>query len=157
MRMTRTILIEQVATPDPMVLKVIETHVAQMQSQSPEESCHVMPADTLFREGATVYSAKIDGQVLGVGAFKPIEGTHGELKSMHTLAAARGRGVGRAMLARLMADAKARGLDRLSLETGSDDHFASARKIYEDAGFTYCPPFAGYKEDPFSVFMTCRL
>ncbi len=155
--MTVVIEIERVSQPEDEVLNIIKTHVAQMQSQSPAESCHVMPADTLFKEGAMVYAARVDGTMLGVGAFKPLDDTHGELKSMHTLAASRGKGVGKAILEYLLQEARAAGLTRLSLETGSDDNFASARRLYEAAGFEYCAPFSTYVEDPFSVFMTRTL
>ena len=155
--MTVVIEIERVTHPEDEVLTIIKTHVAQMQSQSPAESCHVMPADTLFKEGAIVFAARVDGTILGVGAFKPLDGTDGELKSMHTLAAARGKGVGKAILDHLLVQAKAAGLTRLSLETGSDENFAAARRLYEAAGFDYCPPFSTYVEDPFSVFMTRTL
>ena len=155
--MTVVIEIERVTHPEDEVLTIIKTHVAQMQSQSPAESCHVMPADTLFKEGAIVFAARVDGTILGVGAFKPLDGTDGELKSMHTLAAARGKGVGKAILDHLLVQAKAAGLTRLSLETGSDENFAAARHLYEAAGFDYCPPFSTYVEDPFSVFMTRTL
>jgi putative acetyltransferase len=73
---------------------------------------------------------------------------------MHVLAEVRGRGLSRLMLTHLIAEAKAAGISRLSLETGSQDMFRPARVLYEKAGFTECPPFEGYVEDPNSVFMT---
>lgn len=82
---------------------------------------------------------------------------HGEVKSMRTAAARRRSGVGRAILEHIIAEARARSYARLSLETGSMEAFAPARRLYESFGFTCCAPFAGYVEDPNSVFMTRRL
>ena len=90
-------------------------------------------------------------------AFKRIDDTHAEVKSMHVLTEARGRGLSKAMLDHLVAEAKAAGFARLSLETGVQPTFIAARALYERAGFTYCPPFEGYAEDPNSVFMTRSL
>ena len=89
-----------------------------------------------------------------MGAFKRIDATHAEIKSMHVLAEARGRGLSKAMLNHLVAEARADGFTRLSLETGVQPGFAAARALYARAGFRDCPPFEGYREDPNSVFMT---
>ena len=76
---------------------------------------------------------------------------------MHTARAARGRGAGSAMLRHLIAAAQARGLSRLSLETGSMAHFQPARALYRRFCFTDCEPFADYRPDPNSVFMSLDL
>ena len=95
--------------------------------------------------------------VVAVGALRRLSADHGELKSMHTAQAARGRGVGSAMLRHIMAAARARGMSRLSLETGSWAYFAPARALYARHGFVECGPFGEYREDPNSVFMTLEL
>jgi len=82
---------------------------------------------------------------------------HGEVKSMHVLAEYRGQGLSRLMLDHLLAEARSAGLGRLSLETGSQEMFLPARRLYERAGFTYCDPFGDYVLDPNSVFMTLTL
>ncbi|MBY5934744.1 GNAT family N-acetyltransferase [Tateyamaria omphalii] len=143
------------ATPDVQAL--LGRHFALMRSQSPAESCHVMEPDTLLEAGATLYAARDGDAVLGVGALTVIAPGHGELKSMHTAAEARGRGVARAVLAALMSEARAQGLTRLSLETGSAEVFAPARALYAAHGFEECPPFGDYVLDPLSVFMTRTL
>jgi putative acetyltransferase len=89
-----------------------------------------------------------------MGAFKRIDATHAEIKSMHVLSETRGRGLSRRMLDHLLAEAQAAGYTRLSLETGSQAMFLPARRLYEKAGFAECPPFEGYELDPNSVFMT---
>lgn len=99
-------------------------------------------------------AARDKGQLLGVGGLLLIAPGHGELKSMHTVDMARGRGVGRTLLTALIAAARASGMRRLSLETGTDDSFAAARALYHSAGFIPCPPFGAYTFDPLSAFMT---
>ena len=128
-----------------------------MHEQSPPEDIHALDIDGLLDPAVTFYSYRLNGQVLGVGALKELGAAHGELKSMHTLAAARGRGIGAAMLAHLIAVARGRGYTRLSLETGSMTGFAPARSLYQRAGFEYCDPFADYLTSPNSVFMTMDL
>ena len=95
--------------------------------------------------------------MVGVGALKRLSAEHGEIKSMHTAEPARGQGVGSAMLRHIMAAARARGMTRLSLETGSWPYFVPARALYTRHGFVECGPFGDYREDPNSVFMTLEL
>ena len=102
----------------------------------------------------TFWSAWEGDAVVGVGALKRLSADHGEVKSMHTAEAARGRGVGSAILRQIMAAARDRGISRLSLETGSWAYFAPARALYARHGFVECAPFGEYREDPNSVFMT---
>ncbi len=94
---------------------------------------------------------------MGVGALKELQPDHGEVKSMHTAEAMRGRGAGSAMLGHIVATARARGYGRLSLETGVMDYFRPARALYRRHGFTGCAPFGDYAPDPNSVFMTLAL
>ncbi len=116
-----------------------------------------LDADDLLDPAITLFSARIRGQVVGVGALKQLDDRHAELKSMHTAAAARGRGIGLAMVRHLLAVARARGLARVSLETGSMDAFAPARSLYSRAGFSSCGPFGHYPESSTSSFMTLAL
>lgn len=140
------------------VRALLERHFALMRAGSPEESCHVMAPDTLLERDAVLVAASGGRkQVLGIGAMTVIAPGHGELKSMHTAAEARGKGVGQAVLTELMKAASDRNLTRLSLETGSADTFAPARALYARNGFSLCDPFGSYSEDPLSVFMTRRL
>lgn len=129
-------------------------HFELMRASSPEESCHVMDPNTLLAHDVVLFAAREGKAVLGVGAIAFVEPGHGELKSMHTAAAARGRGVGRAVLEVLLGHARKTSLKRVSLETGSADMFAPARALYAAHGFKACPPFGSYAVDPLSVFMT---
>lgn len=132
-------------------------HFALMRAQSPEESCHVMDDSGLREAGADVFGLRENGVLLGLVALTQLSAGHGEIKSMHTAAEARGKGVGRSLLQHVMAAAKEQGLTRLSLETGTADSFAAARALYATEGFHICPPFGAYREDPLSTFMTRTL
>jgi putative acetyltransferase len=76
---------------------------------------------------------------------------------MRTAQAHLRKGVGSAILDHVIAVARRRGYRRLSLETGSSDDFAASRALYTRYGFRACEPFADYRKDPFSYFMTLEL
>lgn len=132
-------------------------HTADMHTDTPPESIHMMDAADLDRPQVHFFVLRQAGMPIAMGAFKIFDGTHAEIKSMHVLAEHRGRGLSRVMLAHLIAAAKAAGVTRLSLETGSQKAFVPARVLYEKAGFTQCPPFGDYVLDPMSIFMTSAL
>ncbi|MBN8631894.1 MAG: GNAT family N-acetyltransferase [Rhodobacterales bacterium] len=133
---------------------LMERHTADMHVDTPPESIHMMDASALDRPDIAFFVLRDAGKPLAMGAYKRIDAGHAEIKSMHVLAEARGRGLSKAMLDHLMAAAKSDGIRRLSLETGSQSMFLPARRLYERAGFSECPPFEGYVLDPNSVFMT---
>lgn len=136
---------------------LFERHTADMHADTPPESIHMMDAGELDRPDIWFFVMRDGGRAVGMGAFKRIDDSHAEIKSMHVLAEERGRGLSRAMLDHLIAGARAEGFTRLSLETGIQPTFIAARGLYAKAGFTECPPFEGYWEDPNSVFMTKTL
>ena len=141
----------------PDVRALLELHFALMRSTSPPDACHVLPLDGLRDPAVTVWSARQDGNLAGVGALKALSPTHGEVKSMRTVPEALGHGVGRQMLHYIVAEARRRGYRRLSLETGSTDPFAAAIRLYESEGFVPCAAFGGYKDTPFTRFYTREL
>lgn len=147
----------QVRGPDAAISALLQAHFDLMRATSPAESCHVMEPSAVFDDAAVVLTAQAGETLLGIGALKSLDATHGELKSMHTMAAARGKGVGAAVLNALMEKAREMGMTKLSLETGSADMFAPARALYATHGFTECPPFGNYGVDPLSTFMTRKL
>ena len=150
----------QIGADDPTdrdVLLLLGRHLALMRSISPPEDVHALDSAGLADPSVTFFSYRQQGELLAVGALKELDDAHGELKSMHTAEAARGRGIGRLMLAHILEVARARGYRRLSLETGSMDEFRPARSLYETAGFTYCDPFGEYRPSPNSAFMTLAL
>ena len=138
----------------PQIRALLEEHLRSMHSLWPPESVHALDLAALQMPEITFWTAWSDGELLGCGALKALDPAHGEVKSMRTAATRRRTGVGRALLDRIIAEARARSYARLSLETGSMEAFAPARRLYEAFGFTYCGPFAGYTADPNSVFMT---
>ncbi|RRJ66615.1 GNAT family N-acetyltransferase [Paenibacillus oralis] len=136
---------------------LIGEHLANMAETSPPESIHALDLDGLKKPDITFWSVWEHGALVGCGALKELDRGHGEVKSMRTASSHRRKGVARAMLAHIVEEARRRGYRRLSLETGSMDAFKPARTMYESFGFEYCSPFADYKEDPNSVFMTKEL
>jgi len=139
------------------VYALLEQHLAFAAASTPAEHIHALDLDGLLDPAITFFSVREDGELLGVGALKRIDRDHAELKSMHTAAAARRRGVGRALVEHLLVVAAVRGFSRLSLETGTGDAFAPAQALYASAGFVPCEPFADYRASPDNTFMTLRL
>lgn len=136
---------------------LLQRHLAFADEHSPPEDVHALDVDGLCTPDITFLSAREDGVLLGVGAIKELDAAHGELKSMHTLIESRGRGVGRAVLNRLLEIARERDYRRVSLETGSMAAFAPARAMYASVGFVDCQPFADYVESSYSSFMSLTL
>jgi putative acetyltransferase len=139
------------------VQALLAYHFEQMRSTSPPEACHVLPIDGLRDPAVTFWSARDGGELVGVGALKELDNNHGEIKSMRTAPVALGRGIGRAMLNHLVAQARSRGYTRLSLETGSTEPFAAALRLYESEAFEPCGPFGEYQDTPFTRFFTRQL
>jgi putative acetyltransferase len=149
-----------IAVADPNagdVRALLDRHLAFASGESPPEHVHALPGGAWADPGLTLFGARRDGSLLGIGAIRRLDDTHAELKAMHTRAEARGQGVGQAMLTHLLRVAEARGYQRVSLETGTMDAFAPARALYRKAGFLTCPPFGPYTVNPYSVCMTLAL
>jgi putative acetyltransferase len=149
------IQLDDPASPDVMAL--LEEHLRHMHELSPPGSVHALDVGRLKSPEISFWTVRNGEVLLGCGALKELDPTHGEVKSMRTPAALRRRGAGRAVLAHIVQEARSRGYCRLSLETGSMEAFAPAQRLYESFGFVYCGPFADYKPDPNSVFMTLAL
>lgn len=142
----------------PDVLPLLAEHLTDMHATSPAESVHALDPSSLAAPGITFWTARdAAGTLLGCAALKDLGSADSELKSMRTTVAARGRGVGAALLAHVLAAAAAGGIRTVHLETGTEDYFAPARRLYERAGFVECPPFADYVLDPHSVFYRLAL
>jgi putative acetyltransferase len=141
----------------PPVRELVERHLTFGRSFTPLEDAHALEVDELVDPAIVLFAARSGEEVLAIGAIKEIEPGHAELKTMHTAEAARGRGLGRAMLGHLLAEARRRGYRRVSLETGTMDAFAPARALYESAGFSPCEPFGAYRGGPHNVFLTLEL
>ena len=141
----------------PDVLPLLDEHLSDMRATSPPESVHALEPGGLVGPAMTFFTARQDGELLGCGALKDLGTGEGEIKSMRTTAAARGKGVASALLGRLVEEARVRGFSALRLETGVEDYFAPARAMYAKFGFEPCGPFANYVDDPNSVYMVLSL
>jgi putative acetyltransferase len=142
---------------DPRVAALLNHHLRTARAATAPGSAHALEFSGLKAPGITFWAAWEDTQLLGVGALKHLTAEHGEVKSMHTAQGARRRGVATAILRHIIAEARKRGMARLSLETGSWEYFEPARAFYRLHGFVDCAPFADYTADPNSVFMTLDL
>ncbi|KAF1694868.1 GNAT family N-acetyltransferase [Pseudoxanthomonas jiangsuensis] len=141
----------------PEIAALLREHLDDMYRLSPPESVHALDLSKLRQADVTFWSAWSGDELLGCAALRELDGWHGEIKSMRTALVHRGRGVGGALMRRILEEAEQRGYRRLSLETGPQPEFAPARALYRRYGFDVCGPFDRYVEDPFSTFMTRTL
>ena len=133
---------------------LLQLHLDAMHQHSPPESVHALDVESLRHPSITFWTACAHGELLGCGALKRLNPDHGEIKSMRTADAHLRKGFARALLRDIESAARAEGMGRLSLETGSTAPFAAALRLYASEGFVTCGPFADYALDPFSVYMT---
>jgi putative acetyltransferase len=141
----------------PQVHALLNEHLANMFELSPPDQVFALDVTRLRAADITFWTVWEDKVLLGCGALKELSAVHGEVKSMRTPKALRGRGAGRAVLAHIIEGARQRGYKTLSLETGSHPAFLPAQRLYQTFGFAYCGPFGSYQADPHSVFMSLRL
>ena len=128
-----------------------------MAQVSPPESRHALNLDGLRKPDITFWTIWNGATLAGCGALKELTPHHGEIKSMRTASAYLRQGIASRMLTHILNEATSRSYHRLSLETGAFPYFEPARKLYASFGFSPCEPFATYKLDPNSVFMTKEL
>ena len=142
---------------DPRVVALLRLHLNRARAETAPGSAHALDLTALRAPEVSFWSVWQGDELLGVGALKRLSAEHGEIKSMHTAEAARGAGVGSALVRHIITEARSHGMRRLSLETGSWPYFLPARALYARHGFVECGPFGDYREDPNSVFMTLAL
>ena len=142
---------------DPRVADLLRIHLTRARAQTAPGSAHALDATGLQLPGITFWTIWEDEMLLGFGALKQLSVDHGEVKSMHTAQSMRRRGAASAILRHIIATARASGMSRLSLETGSWEYFRPAHAFYKSHGFVECAPFADYAPDPNSVFMSLDL
>ena len=150
-----TIIVDDLSGPE--IHALLDEHLTEMHRLSPRESVHALDVERLKDPRITFWTAWRGTQLCGCGALRELDPTHGEVKSMRTPSAQRRQGAGLAILQHIIREAKDRGYQRLSLETGSMPAFVPAQCLYERFGFRKCGPFGDYVEDPNSVFMTLEL
>jgi putative acetyltransferase len=141
----------------PQVHALLEEHLANMHELSPPEQVFALDLTTLRAPDITLWTVWDEANLAGCGALKELSPTHGEIKSMRTPSAARGRGAGRAVLEHIISIARQRGYAKLSLETGTHPAFEPAHVLYRSKGFVDSGPFSSYRLDPHSVFMELQL
>ncbi|MCG9697844.1 GNAT family N-acetyltransferase [Shewanella sp. Isolate11] len=139
------------------VVWLLKQHSEEMYAISPAESVHTLDLQSLSQPDIRFWTLWDGDHLAGCGAIKRLDKYHAEIKSMRTTHAYRQRGLGSLMLHHLIADAAQLGITRLSLETGSMNFFTPARSLYQKFGFHHCQPFAQYRPDPNSIFMTRTL
>lgn len=149
------IIIDDLSGPE--IKQLLTEHLEDMFATSPAESVHALDLSELQQPDITFWTVWENSQLLGCAALKAHDNAHGEIKSMRTTNAARNKGVASTLLSHILEAAKQKGLSKISLETGTQDFFAPARKLYAKHDFIECGPFADYKLDPHSVFMTRSL
>jgi len=142
---------------DPRVVALLQIHLTSARAATAPGSAHALDLSGLQSPDISFWTIWDDEMLLGIGALKRLSADHGEIKSMHTAQSMRRCGVGSAMLYHLIATARASGMSRLSLESGSWEYFRPAHALYRSHGFVECPPFADYALDPNSVFMSLEL
>ena len=138
----------------PEIIALLQEHLAEVRSLLPPESVHALDLSGLRKPEITFWTVWLGSDLAGCGALKALGPEHGEIKSMRTARHHKRKGIAASMVRHILGEAARRGYRRLSLETGSQPHFAPARALYASFGFQACGPFGDYVDDPNSVFMT---
>ena len=149
------IRVDELSSPE--IIRLLHEHLRSMTLHSPPESIHALDIEALRKPDITFWSAWQDAELMGCGAIRELDPRHGEIKSMRTVTTHLRKGVATTLMRHILQEAKRRSYERMSLETGSMEAFAPARRLYASFGFKPCGPFAHYVEDPYSVFMTREL
>jgi len=141
----------------PKVNQLLKKHFIELRAASPEGSAHVLDILGLKVQSIKFWSLWIDDQLIGCGALKFLDQNHGEFKSIRIHDDFRGKGNGIKIINHLIEEAKKYNITKISIETGAGKFFAPARKLFDVCGFKPCPPFAHYKEDINSLYLTKHL
>ena len=141
----------------PEVNNLLTKHFIELRSVSPEGSAHVLDIPGLKTPSIKFWSLWDNNQLIGCGALKFLDETHGEFKSIRVDDKHRKKGMGEKIISHLITEAKKIGIKRLSIETGAGEFFSPARKLFKKFGFKACKPFAHYKEDPNSCYFDLEI
>ena len=136
------------------VLELLNKHFIELRSISPEGSTHVLDIEGLKDQNIKFWSLWEGNLLMGCGALKFLNKEHGEFKSIRVEDRFRKKDNGIKILKHLIFEAKKLNIKRISVETGTGDFFAPARKLFNKCGFKLCKPFDHYKEDPNSCYMS---
>ena len=138
----------------PEVNQLLKKHFIELKAASQEGSTHVLDIPGLRISSIKFWSLWEDNQLMGCGALKLLDKDHGEFKSIRVHDDFRAKGKGIEVVYHLIDEAKKLQIKRLSIETGTGKFFSPARKLFDNCGFKSCPPFAHYKEDENSLYLT---
>ena len=138
----------------PEVNELLTKHFIELRAASPEGSAHVLDIPGLKDPTIKFWSLWENEKLMGCGALKFLDQNHGEFKSIRIHENFRGKGNGIKIINHLIDEAKRLNISRISIETGSGKFFEPARKLFDKCGFKPCPPFAHYKEDNNSLYLT---
>jgi len=141
----------------PEVNHLLTKHFIELRSVSPEGSAHVLDIPGLKVSSIKFWSLWDENQLIGCGALKFLDETHGEFKSIRVADRFRGKGMGEKIISHLIDEAKKIGIKRLSVETGAGEFFLPARKLFKKFNFKTCKPFAHYKEDANSCYFDLEI
>ena len=139
---------------NPEVNELLTKHFVELRAASPEGSAHVLNIPGLKVPSIKFWSLWENNKLMGCGALKFLEKDHGEFKSIRVHDNFRGKGNGEKVINHLIYEAKKLNIKKISIETGSGSFFTPARKLFNNCGFKPCPPFAHYKEDINSLYLT---
>ena len=139
---------------NPEVNQLLKKHFIELRAASPEGSAHVLDIPGLKVASIKFWSLWQENLLMGCGALKFLDQSHGEFKSIRIHDNFRGKGNGSKIINHLIEEAKKLNITRISIETGASDFFTPARKLFDKCGFKPCPPFAHYKEDINSLYLT---
>ena len=138
----------------PKVNQLLKKHFIELRDASPEGSAHVLDILGLKVPSIKFWSLWEHDQLVGCGALKFLDKDQGEFKSIRVHDDFRGKDNGIKVINHLIVEAKKLQIKRLSIETGAGIFFTPARKLFDNCGFKPCPPFAHYKEDVNSLYLT---
>ena len=139
---------------NPKVHELLSKHFVELRAASPEGSAHVLDIPGLKVSSIKFWSLWQDENLIGCGALKFLDENHGEFKSIRIHDNFRNKGYGINVINHLINEAKKLKIKKISIETGAGDFFLPARKLFKKCEFKECQPFAHYKEDVNSVYLT---
>ena len=139
---------------NPKVHELLIKHFIELRAASPEGSAHVLDIDGLKHSSIKFWSLWKNKMLIGCGALKFLDNNHGEFKSIRVHDSFRSKGFGAVVINHLITEAKRLDIKQLSIETGAGDFFIPARKLFKNCGFEECEPFAHYKKDINSIYLT---
>ncbi len=138
----------------PEVNELLKKHFIELRAASPKGSAHVLDIPGLKITSIKFWSLWEKDRLVGCGALKFLDNEHGEFKSIRVHDNFRNKGNGIKVIKHLIYEAKKLNIKRISIETGAGIFFEPARKLFKKCDFNPCKPFAHYKEDINSLYLT---